>query len=93
LPARGPERGQVLLAVGLKTVGQPVAAWAVGAGVFGLTGPALLTVVVTSALPAAQNLFTYASRYDTGVRLAREAVLLSTVLAVPALVTVAVLLG
>lgn len=92
-PARGPERGQVLLAVGLKTVGQPVAAWAVGAGVFGLTGPALLTVVVTSALPAAQNLFTYASRYDTGVRLAREAVLLSTVLAVPALVTVAVLLG
>ncbi|MFE1212813.1 AEC family transporter [Streptomyces albidoflavus] len=93
LPARGPERGQVLLAVGLKTGGQPVAAWAVGAGVFGLTGPALLTVVVTSALPAAQNLFTYASRYDTGVRLAREAVLLSTVLAVPALVTVAVLLG
>ncbi|NEC12598.1 AEC family transporter [Streptomyces sp. SID8014] len=93
LPARGPERGQVLLAVGLKTAGQPVAAWAVGAGVFGLAGPALLAVVVTSALPAAQNLFTYASRYDTGVRLAREAVLLSTVLAVPALVAVAVLLG
>ncbi|GAA2071202.1 AEC family transporter [Streptomyces albiaxialis] len=92
-PARGPERVPVLLSVGLKTVGQPAVAWALGAGAFGLSGTALLTVVVTSALPAAQNLFTYASRYGTGVRLAREAVLLSTFLSVPVLLAVAALLG
>ncbi|MGW3725696.1 AEC family transporter [Streptomyces sp. NPDC000851] len=93
LPLRGAERGAVLLAVGLKSVVQPLAAWALAAGVFGLRGAALLDVVVTSALPAAQNLFTYASRYRVGETLAREAILLSTLLAVPVLVVVATLLG
>lgn len=93
LPARGEDRGPVLLSVALKTFAQPLVAWAVAAGLFGLGGPALFGVVVTSALPAAQNLFTYASHYDTGVRLARESILLSTVLAAPVLVAVTVLLG
>lgn len=53
----------------------------------------LLDVVVTSALPAAQNLFTYASRYRVGEVLARESILLSTMLAVPVLVVVAATLG
>ncbi|MFJ5729629.1 AEC family transporter [Streptomyces paradoxus] len=48
-------------------------------------GASLLDVVVTSALPAAQNLFTYASSYRVGEVLAREAIPLSTVLAVPVL--------
>ncbi|MGC5038294.1 AEC family transporter [Streptomyces sp. DT190] len=93
LPLRGAERGPVLLAVALKSVAQPLAAWALAAGVFGLHGAPLLDVVVTSALPAAQNLFTYASSYRVGEVLAREAILLSTVLAVPVLVVVAALLG
>jgi malonate transporter len=93
LPGRGPDRPPVLLSVALKTVGQPAAAWALAAGVFGLRGHELLDVVVTSALPAAQNLYTYASRYGTGERLARDAILLSTVLSVPVLVVIAALLG
>ncbi|MFI6205753.1 AEC family transporter [Streptomyces sp. NPDC051041] len=93
LPLRGAERAPVLLAVALKSFAQPVVAWALAAGVFGLRGPALLDVVVTSALPAAQNLFTYASAYRVGEVLAREAILLSTVVAVPVLVVVAALLG
>jgi predicted permease len=93
LPLRGAERAPVLLAVTLKAVVQPLAAWALAAGVFGLHGASLLDVVVTSALPAAQNLFTYASSYRVGEVLAREAILLSTVLAVPVLVVVAALLG
>ncbi|MEU0248806.1 AEC family transporter [Streptomyces sp. NPDC006235] len=93
LPLRGAERAPVLLAVTLKAVIQPLVAWALAAGVFGLHGALLLDVVVTSALPAAQNLFTYASSYRVGEVLAREAILLSTVLAVPALVVVAALLG
>ncbi|MGW0373399.1 AEC family transporter [Streptomyces coeruleorubidus] len=93
LPLRGAERAPVLLAVTLKAVIQPLVAGALAAGVFGLHGASLLDVVVTSALPAAQNLFTYASSYRVGEVLAREAILLSTVLAVPVLVVVAALLG
>ncbi|MFD9497486.1 MULTISPECIES: AEC family transporter [unclassified Streptomyces] len=93
LPGRGADRAPVLLSVALKAVGQPLAAWALAVTVFGLHGAPLLDVVVTSALPAAQNLFTYASRYRVGEALARESVLLSTVAAVPVLVLVAALLG
>ncbi|MFI1730487.1 AEC family transporter [Streptomyces acidicola] len=93
VPGRGPDRHLVLLSVALKSVGQPAAAWALAAGVFGLRGAPLLDVVVTSALPAAQNLFTYASRYRVGEVLARESILLSTILSVPVLVVIAALLG
>ncbi|MBQ0828518.1 AEC family transporter [Streptomyces tagetis] len=93
MPMRGADRGPVLLAVALKSVGQPAVAWALASGVFGLRGAALLDVVVTSALPAAQNLYTYASAYGVGERLARDAVLVSTVVSVPVLVAVATLLG
>ncbi|MFF0462331.1 AEC family transporter [Streptomyces mexicanus] len=92
-PGRGRDAHLVRLSVALKSVGQPVTAWALAAGVFGLRGAPLLDVVVTSALPAAQNLFAYASRYGVGESLARESILLSTVLSVPVLVAVAALLG
>ncbi|MFE3825678.1 AEC family transporter [Streptomyces sp. NPDC059092] len=93
LPGRGSDRHPVLLSAALKSVGQPAAAWALGSLVFGLHGAALLDVVVTSALPAAQNLYTYASRYRVAERLARESILLSTLLSVPVLVVIAALLG
>ncbi|MET7680225.1 AEC family transporter [Streptomyces sp. NPDC005423] len=93
LPGRGADRHPVLLSVALKSVGQPAVAWALAAGVFGLHGALLLDVVVTSALPAAQNLFTYAARYRTAESLARDSVLLSTILSVPVLVVVAAVLG
>ncbi|MDT0267210.1 AEC family transporter [Streptomyces sp. DSM 44915] len=92
LPARGPERGQVLLAVLLKAAVAPLLAWLLTLAV-GLDQDAQLVVVVTVALPTAQNVFTYASHYEVGTRLARESVLLSTALAVPALVVIAALLG
>jgi predicted permease len=93
VPLRGGEKEPVLLAVALKTLAMPLVAWVLAAGVFDLRGTALLSVVVTSALPAAQNLFTYASTYRVGEVLAREAVLLSTVVSVPVLVGVAAVLG
>ncbi|MFJ5261274.1 AEC family transporter [Streptomyces sp. NPDC088387] len=93
LPLRGAERAPVLLSVALKSFAMPLIAWVLAAGVFGLRGEALLDVVVTSALPAAQNLFTYASSYRVGEVLARESILLSTILSVPVLVVVAALLG
>jgi predicted permease len=93
LPAGGAERWPVLVSVGLKSFVHPVIAWAIGAGLFGMEGAPLFAAVVISALPAAQNLFVYASRYNVGVRLARESILLSTILSVPVLVTVTALLG
>jgi predicted permease len=93
MPGKGPDRAPVLLSVALKSFGQPALAWVLAAGVFGLRGHQLLDVVVTSALPAAQNLYTYASQYGVGERLARDSILVSTVLSVPVLVVVAALLG
>lgn len=92
-PGRSAERQPVMLSAALKSVGQPLVAWALAAGVFRFHGTALLDVVVTSALPAAQNLFTYASRYRVAEQLARESILLSTIASVPVLIAVAALLG
>jgi predicted permease len=92
LPGRGPDRGPVLWAVGLKLVVAPVAAWLLGAAL-GLDREGLLVVVVLSALPAAQNLLVFAVTYRTAEDLARETITLSTVLSVPVLFVVAALLG
>ncbi|GAA2416527.1 AEC family transporter [Streptomyces glaucosporus] len=93
LPGRGGDRSAVVLSASLKSLVQPLAAWVLAVGVFGLRGTAVFEVVVTSALPAAQNLFTYASRYRVAENLARDSILLSTVASVPVLVAVAALLG
>ena len=92
-PASGEVAKQVWLAVALKTVFQPALAYALGRWVAGLDGVALLAVTVTSALPTAQNVFVYATSYDRGTAVARDVVLLSTVLSVPVLVGVALLLA
>jgi malonate transporter len=88
-----PDRLQVLTATLLKTALMPVAAYLVAHHVFGLTGDRLLGAVVVSALPTAQNVFMFASRYARGIPLARDTVLLSSILAIPALIGVAALLA
>lgn len=89
----GSGRRDVLLAVALKSVAMPLTAWAVGAFVIGLEGLPLFAVVVLAALPTAQNVFNYALRYERAVPVARDAVLISTVLSVPALIVIAALLA
>ena len=93
LLAPGSERRDVLLASAIKLAVMPVIAWALGALVFGLDGEHLFAVVVLAGLPTAQNIFVFAQRYDRGVILARDTVLLTTVGAVPVLVLVALLLA
>ena len=58
----------------------------------GLSGEQLLTPVVTAALPTAQNVFMYASRYGAAKDLARDAVLLTTAGFVPVVLLAAALL-
>jgi malonate transporter len=91
-PAAGALAGQVWLAVVLKNLAMPAIAYALGRWVADLDGIALLAVTATSALPTAQNVFVYAAAYDRGTVLARDAILLSTVVSVPVLVGIAVLL-
>lgn len=89
----GPEAGQRYTAVGLKVLVQPALAYLIGRFALGLTGPALLAAVVTSALPTAQNVFVFATRYQRGESLARDTVVLSTLAAAVTLAGIATWLG
>ena len=54
-------------------------------------GEALFAVVVTAALPTAQNIFTYAVRYRREVNLARDVIFISTFASVPVILGIAAL--
>lgn len=91
--APGTDRKDVLLASGLKLIVMPVVAWLVGHFGFAMTGHTLFAVVALAALPTAQNVFNYAQRYERGVVLARDTVLITTALSIVVLVVVAALLA
>lgn len=93
LPGRGRHAPQVWLIQVIKMVLQPLVAWALGAFVFGLAGPELLAVTIVAALPAAQNIYVIASRYQVGELLARDSIFWSTLLSVPSITLIAYLLG
>ena len=77
----------------LKLLVQPAVAWFVASVLLGVDGHALLAIVVTSALPTAQNIFVHATRYDRASVLARDTILITTIGAVPVILLVAALLG
>ncbi|MEU5382349.1 AEC family transporter [Kitasatospora cineracea] len=91
--AQRPDRGELGVAVLVKTVGQPLAALAVGALLLHLRGPQLRAAVLMSALPTAQNVYVYARLYGAAPVLARSAVLASTVLSMLTLSVIAWSLG
>ena len=84
-------RRDLWLAVGWKLAVMPGLAVVVGLAA-GLSGAQLLAPVVTAALPTAQNVFMYASRYGAAKDLARDAVLLTTAGFVPVVLLAAALL-
>ncbi|MDQ0676635.1 malonate transporter [Arthrobacter pascens] len=92
LQAAEGRRLDTLLASGFKLVVQPAVAYLFARFALGLEGHALFAVVVISALPTAQNVFVAASRYQTGLTVAKDTVLITTVVAVPAMIGVALLL-
>lgn len=92
-PLGGVNRGQVTGVALLKLVVQPVAAYAAGRWLFGLSPHELLTVTVMAALPTAQNIFIYASRYQRSIVLARDAIFVTTVLSVPTILVLTALLA
>jgi malonate transporter len=77
----------------VKTVLHPLIAYVLARLLFGATGPALLAFVVVAALPTAQNVFTYASRFGTNTVLARDSGVVSTLLSIPSIAVISLLLG
>ncbi len=86
-------RPALLTATTLKIVAQPLAAWAIASFLFGLTGPALLAVVLFAGLPTAQNTYIYATQYRVPNELSRDAVLVTSVLSLGSLSLIVWLLG
>ncbi|MFC4603352.1 AEC family transporter [Rhodococcus kronopolitis] len=78
-------RREIALASALKILIQPVLAYLMGRFLLGLDGHELFAVVVVSTLPTAQNVFVYASRYQRGTVLARDAALVTTLASIPAI--------
>lgn len=91
-PATG-RRLDTLLASFFKLVVHPLVAYLFARFALGMQEQALFAAVVTAALPTAQNVFVAASRYRTGVTVAKDTVLITTVVAVPAMIGVALLLA
>ena len=79
-------------AVGWKLLVVPGLAGLLGLGA-GLRGPGLLVPITTAALPTAQNVFMYASRYGVAKPLGRDAVLITTAGFVPVVLLAAAVLG
>ena len=92
LLAPGTGRRDVVLATLLKVLAMPAIAYLIAHYGFGMNGHELFAIVVLAALPTAQNVFNYAQRYERGVVIARDSILLTTVLCIPVLVLIAFLL-
>jgi malonate transporter and related proteins len=90
---KGTGRKQVAAASVIKVAVMPVIAYLLGRFVFALQADALFAVVTMAALPTAQNVYNFAARYQRGVVVARDTVLVTTVASIPALLLIAALLA
>ncbi|MDR7084892.1 putative permease [Arthrobacter ginsengisoli] len=93
LQASAGRRADTLLASGFKLIVHPLLAYLFARFALRLEDHALFAVVVTSALPTAQNVFVIANRYQTGLTVAKDTILITTIVAVPAMIGVALLLA
>lgn len=78
-------RAERRVLVALKIAVQPLLAYALARWGFGLGGHELFAVVLCAGLPTAQNAFIFASEYRLNTDLARDTVLLSTLLSMGSL--------
>jgi malonate transporter len=92
-PGSGEPPVHIATLVSIKLVVQPITAYLIGAYALGLVGRDLLAVTVIAALPTAQNVFTFAVRYDRGVILARDMIFVATLLSVPVILIITWLLA
>lgn len=93
LPGSGEPKSQIGTIVALKIIVQPLVAYLIARFLLGLEGIDIFAVVIVAALPTAQNVFTHAVRYDRGVIIARDSIILTTFGAIPVLILSAALLA
>ncbi|GAA1129364.1 AEC family transporter [Citricoccus alkalitolerans] len=84
-------RPDVALASTIKLLIHPLLAWIVAGPLFGMEGNELLIAVVLGSLPTAQNVFVSASRYETGMVASKDTILITTIVAIPAMIAVALI--
>ncbi|MFI7612126.1 AEC family transporter [Nonomuraea terrae] len=95
-PAAPEEAGvgkDIALAAALKAFAQPAVAYVTARFLLGLDGTPLLAATLFAALPTAQNIYVYAVTYDTGRRMARGTILLTTGLSIPIMTAIGAVLG
>jgi predicted permease len=86
-------RLEISVAAGIKLLVMPLIAWLLGVFVFDLGQHALFTVVILAALPSAQNVFNYSQRYGIATPLARDSVVLTTLVSLPIMMGLALVLA
>lgn len=82
-------RAEVWTAVALKLVAHPLLAWALAAWIFRLDTTGQYIAVIMAALPTAQNIFVNADRYNAGITVAKDTVLVTTILGIPVMLAFA----
>ncbi|MEZ5210872.1 AEC family transporter [Gordonia sp. (in: high G+C Gram-positive bacteria)] len=85
-------RRDIALASVLKMLVMPALAYVLARWGFGMTGHHLFAQVVIAALPTAQNVLVYATRYSRGDILARDSALVTTIASIPVIALLAVVL-
>lgn len=83
----------MLVGTTAKLLIHPALAWVLAYIVFGLRGEMLVASVIMAGLPTAQNIFVTASRYNEGVIVAKDTVLITTICAIPLMMVLALVLG
>ncbi|MFK0073515.1 AEC family transporter [Arthrobacter woluwensis] len=92
LSAASGRRADILVASSFKLLLHPVLAFLAAHFILGLDGHALFAATIAGALPTAQNVFVAANRYQQGVTIAKDTVLITTIIAVPAMLVIAAFL-
>lgn len=86
-------RRDIALATVLNMLAMPALVYVIARWGFGQTGHQLFAQVVIAALPTAQNVMVYATRYRRGQILARDTALITTLASIPAIAIISVLLA
>ncbi|MEJ7633710.1 AEC family transporter [Aeromicrobium sp.] len=86
-------RGEIAALAVLKLVWMPAVAYLLARFAFGLGSHEVFGLTVMAALPTAQNVFVYATRFERSALLARDSIAVTTALSVPVLFGLAALLA
>ncbi|MEV5413749.1 AEC family transporter [Thermopolyspora sp. NPDC052614] len=90
-PPEAATRRDIVLAVLLKSFAQPAVTHLAGL-LLGLQGTMLLAATLFGALPTAQNIYIFAVRYRSAMRMVRTTLMVTTGLSIPVMVVISGLL-